>query len=117
MKQKCLKIDLLVQGPVFVEFPIDSLYPYQLVKREIAVSGGPGVCYLISSLFQFWLSLIIAANTIYYMFQLDLSCNELQIGIWITIFVIYLPVHSSLVTCLLCKSTFHVLRQSRYLIM
>ncbi|XP_076813682.1 2-hydroxyacyl-CoA lyase 2-like [Clavelina lepadiformis] len=28
-------------GPVFVEFPIDSLYPYHLVKKEVMSSGGP----------------------------------------------------------------------------
>nr|XP_039256556.1 2-hydroxyacyl-CoA lyase 2-like [Styela clava] len=27
-------------GPVFIEFPIDVLYPYDLVKRELASSGG-----------------------------------------------------------------------------
>lgn len=26
-------------GPVFVEFPIDSLYPYHLVQRELGVKG------------------------------------------------------------------------------
>ncbi|CAL1548600.1 unnamed protein product, partial [Lymnaea stagnalis] len=29
-------------GPVFVEFPIDTLYPYQLVKKEIGMKDtGP----------------------------------------------------------------------------
>ncbi|CAG5127592.1 unnamed protein product, partial [Candidula unifasciata] len=28
-------------GPVFVEFPIDVLYPYQLVKKEIGMKTGP----------------------------------------------------------------------------
>lgn len=28
-------------GPVFVEFPIDVLYPYHLVKKEIGMKGGP----------------------------------------------------------------------------
>lgn len=27
-------------GPVFVEFPIDSLYPYYLVQRELGVKSG-----------------------------------------------------------------------------
>ena len=27
-------------GPVFVEFPIDTLYPYKLVEHEAGVSGG-----------------------------------------------------------------------------
>ena len=39
----CLLIPIVFLGPVFVEFPIDSLYPYSLVKREIASSGGPGM--------------------------------------------------------------------------
>ena len=31
-------------GPVFVEFPIDTLYPYHLVKREVGVKdGGKGL--------------------------------------------------------------------------
>nr|CAB3256084.1 acetolactate synthase-like protein [Phallusia mammillata] len=29
-------------GPVFVEFPIDTLYPYNLVQKEIGASGGAG---------------------------------------------------------------------------
>lgn len=29
-------------GPVFVEFPIDTLYPYELVKKEIGMKDkGP----------------------------------------------------------------------------
>ena len=28
---------LLISGPVFVEFPIDTLYPYPLVKKESGV--------------------------------------------------------------------------------
>ena len=28
-------------GPVFVEFPIDTLYPYHLVKRELGTSNQP----------------------------------------------------------------------------
>lgn len=26
-------------GPVFVEFPIDVLYPYHMVSREVGVKG------------------------------------------------------------------------------
>lgn len=29
--------ELLFTGPVFVEFPIDTLYPYELVRREIGM--------------------------------------------------------------------------------
>jgi acetolactate synthase-like protein len=28
-------------GPVFVEFPIDTLYPYYLVERELGIKGQP----------------------------------------------------------------------------
>ena len=28
-------------GPVFVEFPIDTLYPYPVVKKEIGMKDGP----------------------------------------------------------------------------
>ena len=27
----------LFTGPVFVEFPIDTLYPYELVRRELGM--------------------------------------------------------------------------------
>jgi len=33
---KCYNF-LLISGPVFVEFPIDTLYPYPLVKKESGV--------------------------------------------------------------------------------
>ena len=32
----------LTAGPVFIEFPIDVLYPYELVKRELGSAGGSG---------------------------------------------------------------------------
>lgn len=28
-------------GPVFIEFPIDTLYPYHLVSKEFAVKNPP----------------------------------------------------------------------------
>lgn len=34
--------DLFLTGPVFVEFPIDVLYSYQLVQREVGVKSGGG---------------------------------------------------------------------------
>jgi len=30
-----------VLGPVFVEFPIDVLYPYHLVEREVGIKPNP----------------------------------------------------------------------------
>jgi len=30
-------------GPVFVEFPIDTLYPFSLVQQEVGFSGGKGL--------------------------------------------------------------------------
>ena len=33
---------LFLPGPVFVEFPIDSLYPYHMVEKEVTGSNGPG---------------------------------------------------------------------------
>ena len=34
---------LCATGPVFVEFPIDTLYPYALVAAEVGFSGGKGL--------------------------------------------------------------------------
>jgi len=33
---------VLIAGPVFVEFPIDVLYNYKLVMREVGVKQGGG---------------------------------------------------------------------------
>jgi len=33
---------VFLTGPVFVEFPIDTLYPYRMVQKEIGASGSPG---------------------------------------------------------------------------
>jgi len=41
MKKAMAEAQSGTPGPVFVEFPIDSLYPYELVKKEVAGSGGP----------------------------------------------------------------------------
>lgn len=41
---KEILMGLSFSGPVFVEFPIDVLYPYELVKREVgAKSEGRGL--------------------------------------------------------------------------
>ena len=37
-----LVCEFSVSGPVFVEFPIDTLYPYNLVKREIGMKDQKG---------------------------------------------------------------------------
>ena len=33
-------------GPVFVEFPIDTLYPYPLVKKEVGLKASIRDCEL-----------------------------------------------------------------------
>ena len=33
-------VNWLISGPVFVEFPIDTLYPYPLVKKESGLKVG-----------------------------------------------------------------------------
>jgi acetolactate synthase-like protein len=36
----CMQVKVFIYlGPVFVEFPIDILYPYALVKKEVIGSG------------------------------------------------------------------------------
>jgi len=40
LKQALMEAQSGTPGPVFVEFPIDTLYPYELVQREIGASGG-----------------------------------------------------------------------------
>ena len=37
----CLFLMILI-GPVFVELPIDSLYKYDLVKKELGATGSKG---------------------------------------------------------------------------
>ena len=42
MTTKLTQFVIFALGPVFVEFPIDTLYPYELVKREIGMKDkGP----------------------------------------------------------------------------
>lgn len=38
--QLCLAV-FFVWGPVFVEFPIDTLYPYPIVRRELGLIPNP----------------------------------------------------------------------------
>ena len=41
IRQRFKLINLLL-GPVFVEFPIDTLYPYPIVKKEVGMKeSGP----------------------------------------------------------------------------
>ena len=42
-------------GPVFVEFPIDTLYPYHLVKRELGTSNQPAK-NLVQKIINFYLN-------------------------------------------------------------
>ena len=42
-------------GPVFVEFPIDTLYPYHLVQRELGTSTQPAKT-LVQKVINFYLN-------------------------------------------------------------
>lgn len=44
MNKNMLILCSYISGPVFVEFPIDVLYPYETVKRELGMKdSGKGI--------------------------------------------------------------------------
>ena len=61
-------MNLPIVGPVFVEFPIDTLYPYPLVKREIGMKDS-GPQNLVQKIVNWYAILSLVYITCYHVVQ------------------------------------------------